>query len=350
MYNCEVDTQPTFSPAQRQQAAGQIFEIISGFWLSRSLQVFATLGIADLLAEGPQSSAELAAATDTHPEAVYRLLRGLASAGIVQELPGRIFEAGPVSDMLRRDQPGSLRSSVMTELGLVHYTSWGHLIDSVRTGGIAFDKTFGMNAWEYLQGHPDMAALFDDSMTKITEVLQPAIAKAYDFTPFRRVVDVGGGQGRLLSDILTASPEARGVLADRAQVIEESRHVLAQHPTRHRIELVPTDFFHSVPAGGDLYTLKWIIHDWAEPLALQILNNIRAAMAPGAKVLLFETVLPEANTRHFGPFMDLNMLVMTGGCERRASEYAELLQKAGLRQTRVIPTESPVSIVEAVAA
>lgn len=349
MYSTVMESQPVFSPAQRQQAAAQIFEIITGFWLSRSLQVFATLGVADHLADGPKSATELAAASATNPDALYRLLRGLASAGVVTELPGRRFQAGPVSDILRLDQPGSLRSTVMTELGLVHYASWGNLLDTVRTGDIAFDKHFGMDAWAYMQNNPDLAALFDDSMTKITEVLQAAISKAYDFTPFRHVVDIGGGQGRLLSDILTANPVARGVLADRAQVIEEARAVLAGHPARNRIELTPTDFFHSVPAGGDLYTLKWIIHDWAEDLALRILRNIAAAMAPGAKVLLLETVLPEANTRHFGPFMDLNMLVMTGGRERRESEYAELLAKAGLRLTRVIPTESPVSLVEAVA-
>ena len=349
MLDTVLEPQSTFSPAQRQQAAGQIFEIVTGFWLSRSLQVYATLGIADLLAAGPKSADELADASSTHPEALYRLLRGLASAGVLTELPGRRFEAGPVSEVLRRDQPGSLRSTVITELGLVHYTSWGQLLDSVRTGDIAFDKKFGINAWEYMQQNPELAAIFDDSMTRVTEVLQGAIAQSYDFSSFRKIIDVGGGQGRLLSSILKSNPAARGVLADRAQVIEEARTVLAGHPARPRIELVPTDFFHSVPAGGDLYTLKWIIHDWAEEPATLILRNIRAAMAPGAKVVLIETVLPEANTRHFGPFMDLNMLVMTGGRERRANEFAELFAKAGLRLTRIVPTESVISLIEAVA-
>jgi AcrR family transcriptional regulator len=347
MLDTVLEPQSAFSPTQRQEAAGQIFEIVSGFWLSRSLQVYATLGIADQLATGPKSAGDLAAAAGADPESLYRLLRALASAGVLTELPGRQFEAGAISEILRKDQPGSLRSTVMTELGLVHYTSWSHLLDSVRTGGIAFDNTFGMNAWEYMQQNPHLAAIFDDSMTKVTEVLQGAIARAYDFSPFRKIVDVGGGQGRLLSDILSANPAARGILADRAQVIEEAQTVLAGHPARPRIQLVPTDFFHSVPAGGDLYTLKWIIHDWAQEPATLILRNIRNAMAPGAKVVLIETVLPEANTRHFGPFMDLNMLVMTGGRERRGNEYADLFAQAGLRLTRIIPTESVVCLIEA---
>jgi hypothetical protein len=187
-------------------------------------------------------------------------------------------------------------------------------------------------------------------MTRLTEVVLRAVTAVYDFTPYRHIIDVGGGQGRLLAGILGQNRAARGTLFDQPQVIDEARAVLTGDPARERIDLAPGDFFECVPEGGDLYTLKWIIHDWADAEALRILRNVRCAMSSTSRLLLLEVVLPEENKADLGPLMDLNMLVMTGGRERRASEFRDLLAGAGLRLARVYATESPISVVEALPA
>ncbi|MGE5648078.1 MAG: methyltransferase [Acidobacteriota bacterium] len=337
---------------QREQAeaAQQLIGIVSGFWLSRAVQVAVTLGIPDLIAARPKTAAELAAETSTDTGSLYRLLRALASFAVLREEDGHRFAPTALCGLLRKQIPGSLRSVAQMELGLMHYQAWGSLIDSVRTGDPAFNQVFGMGPWEYLEGNPEMAAVFNDAMTNLTEAALSAIARVYDFTPYRKIVDIGGGRGRMLAGILAANAEARGVLFDRAPVVEDAHRALAGRPEAARIELAPGDFFDSVPEGGDLYTLKMILHDWADPEAEQILANVRRAMAPNARVLILEHVLPEANTPGFAALMDLNMLVMTGGRERRAAEFRALLSKAGLRLTEVYPTGSLVSIVEAVRA
>jgi SAM-dependent methyltransferase len=230
---------------------------------------------------------------------------------------------------------------------MVHYESWGRLLQTVKTGDPAFERLFGMDPWRYLERHSDVAAVFDESMAQLTEAVQSAVARAYDFSPYRRIIDVGGGRGRLLSGILEGSPCARGVLQDRAPVVEEARRALAHSHAGSRIEFAAGDFFESVPDGGDLYILKWIIHDWDDDRALRILRNVRRAMALRARVILIETVLPEPNTPALGPLSDLNMMVMTGGKERRAGEFRDLLAAAGLRLRDIYPTDSPVSVIEA---
>jgi hypothetical protein len=337
----------SFAGPERAQAQQEMFKIVSGFWLSRAVQVAATLGLSDLVAGEPRTAEELSEDTGTNPTALYRLMRALASSGIYRETDGRRFAQTPLSDLLRSDVPGSLRASAMSELGMVHYEAWGRLLQSVKTGEAAFERLFGMDPWQYLERHLDVAAVFDESMARLTEAVQRAVARVYDFGPYRKVVDVGGGQGRLLAGILEGNPHARGVLQDRAPVIEHARRALAHSPAGRRIDLVPGNFFESVPAGGDLYTLKWILHDWDDERALRILKNVRQAMAPGARVVLIECVLPEPNTPALGPLGDLNMMVMTGGKERCASEFRELLAAAGLSLTDIYATDSPVSVIEA---
>jgi ubiquinone/menaquinone biosynthesis C-methylase UbiE len=341
---------PTMRAAEQHDAAQEIFKVISGFWLSRAVQVAATLRVPDYVNEMGTAVEEVAAKTGSDVTAMYRLMRALSSFGIFRELEGRRFTSTHTSDILRSDMPGSLRATVMTELGLVHYSSWGQLLDSVRTGEIAFDRVHGADVWTYFGQHPDIAKTFNESMTHVTEVILRGVHEVYNFSRYRTVADVGGGQGRLLASILNANRHARGVLLDAPSVIDQARRLLAEDPAMPRIEFIAGDFFKEVPEGADLYALKWIIHDWAEPQALQILGNVRRAMTPLSRVVLIETVLPEANTPHFAPMMDLNMLVMTGGRERRASEYRDLLAKAGLRMMKVYPTESPVSVIEAEAA
>jgi len=232
------------------------------------------------------------------------------------------------------------------ELGEEHYPAWGDLMHSVRTGEIAFDHHFGMPVWEFFERHPENAATFNDAMTGMTNAVTGAVMESYDFSAFRKVVDVGGGHGSLLASVLSANPRAIGVLFDAPSVIAGARE-LEGAGVADRCEKVAGDFFQSVPQGGDAYLLKWILHDWDDERSVAILTNCRRAMAEDGKVLLIEAVLPPGNDPHFGKLIDLNMLVMTGGRERTEEGYRRMLEASGLRLTRVVPTPSPMSVVEA---
>ena len=323
-----------------------MLQIISGFWISRAVYVIAKLGIPDLLKSGPKTAEELAAATRTHAPSLYRVLRALASVGVL-ESHDRQFAQTPLSETLGTDAPGSLRWFTVSELGQEHYPAWGNLMQSVRTGEIAFDHFFGVDVWGYFQRNPEDAAVFNDSMTAVTAAANQEIMTKYDFSGFKKVVDVGGGHGGLITSILKNNSHVRGVLFDAPQVIEGARPKIEAAGLADRCETVSGDFFKSVPAGGDAYVMKWIIHDWDDQKAVTILRNCRNEMQPNGKLILVDCVVPETNEPHFSKFIDLNMLVMTGGKERTEEEFEELLADAGFKLLRVIPTDVPTSIVEA---
>ncbi|AGA27750.1 methyltransferase [Singulisphaera acidiphila] len=333
--------QATLSPS------GQLFQIINGFWTSRAVYVAAKLGLADLVQEGPKTADELATVTDTHAPSLYRVLRALASVGIfVEDEHGR-FASTPLGDILRSGVPGSLRSSAISELGEDHYDAWRDVLQSVKTGEIAFDHHFGMPVWQYYAQNPEVAKVFNESMSGLTRSIEDAVVRSCDFSNDRTVVDVGGGHGTFLAAILKANPTAKGVLFDVPRVVEAGQNGLRAEGLDGRIEAVGGDFFKAVPTGGDIYTLKWIIHDWDDAQSVAILKNCHRAMARGGRLLLVEAVIPPRNEPSFGKFMDLNMLVMTGGRERTAEEFRVLLAAAGFRLARVIATPSPVSVIEA---
>ena len=324
-----------------------MLQMISGFWISRAIYVVAKLGIADQLAVGPKSAEEIAAATGTHAGAIYRIMRALSSVGIFTEGADRRFESTPLSDTLRTDAPGSLRAFATVELGEEHFPAWGELLYSVKTGEIAFDKAFGMTVWEFYARNPENARTFDDSMTGMTKATEEAILTNYDASGISKLVDIAGGAGGLIAALLKANPGMRGVLFDQPDVVEGARKRLEAEGLSGRCEVVAGNFFEAVPEGADAYMLKWIIHDWNDERSIVILKNIRRAIAEGGRLLLVEAVLPTGSEPHFGKFIDLNMLVMTGGRERTEEEYRTLLEAGGFKLTRVIPTDSPMSIVEA---
>lgn len=331
-----------------QQPADQIFQLITSFWTSRAVYVAAKLGLADLVQTGPKTAAELAEATGTHAASLYRVLRALASTGFfVEDEQGR-FASTPTSDALRSGVPGSLRATAISELGEDHYDSWGNVLHSVRTGGIAFDDHFGKPVWQYYAENPEIAQTFNDSMTGLTRTIEDAVVGAYDASRFRTVVDVGGGHGSFLASLLKANPAANGILFDAPQVVEGAEARFRDLGVEGRCVAHGGDFFQSVPSGGDLYTLKWILHDWDDEKSVAILKNCRRAMGPGARLLIVDAVVPPRNEPSFGKFMDLNMLVMTGGRERTEAEFRDLLAAAGFQLSKVVPTPSPVSIVEGV--
>jgi hypothetical protein len=228
------------------------------------------------------------------------------------------------------------------------WSAWGQALYSVQTGEPAFNRAFGTDLFTYLDSHSDAAAIFNSGMTGRAAAADVAVAEAYDFSGARTIVDVGGGHGLLLSAILAAAPSARGILLDLPSVASGAREHLTRGGVGERCEIVGGDFFTSVPAGGDVYTLSNVIHDWNDERAAAILRNVRAAMAPGARVLIIETLLPPGNEPHPGKIADLQMLIISGGRERTLDEYHTLLGSSGLAPGRVIATDSPVSVVEAI--
>jgi hypothetical protein len=340
--------------AQKAAATAEVpppiamLQLISGFWISRCIYIAAKLGIADLVKDESKTAAELAAATGTDAPSLFRVMRALSSVGIFSQDAENRFAITPLSETLRADIRGSLRAFAMTELGEEHYPAWGDLLHSVRTGEIAFDHAFGMPVWEFFAKNPDNAKIFNDAMSGMTAQANEAILSKYEFGGINTLVDVGGGHGGLITSILQRNPGMRGIVFDSPQVIEGAQAVVDASGVSDRCQLVVGNFFESVPQGGDAIILKWIIHDWNDEQSVTILKNCHRALPDNSKLILVEAVVPAGNEPHFSKFIDLNMLVMTGGRERTEEEFRALYKAAGFRLTRVVATESPFSVIEGV--
>ena len=321
--------------------------IAFGALMTQALAVAAELNIADMLAEKPQSVADLAAATETHEGALYRVLRSLASVGIFTETDGKIFANTPYSEPLRSGAPNSMRNGAIFMGADWHWKVWGEALYSVKSGKPAWGHAHGKEVFDYFPENPQHAAIFNNAMTDMSMGTAPVVVEAYDFSGVETLADIAGGHGYLLSQILKANENLKGVLFDMPQVIEGAPVLLEKEGVKNRVETVAGDFFASVPSA-DAYIMKHIIHDWDDDRSIAILKNIHAAMNGDGKVLIVETVVPENNEPHYSKLLDLEMLVSPGGAERTATEYRELLARAGFELTRIIPTKSPFSIVEAV--
>jgi ubiquinone/menaquinone biosynthesis C-methylase UbiE len=321
-----------------------VFNVLAGYWTARVVYVAAKLGIPDLVADGPRTAAELAARTNTHAPSLHRLLRALASTGWIVEQPDGRFMATPLTAGLQSSVPGSLRNFAITELGEEHYPAWGDLLETVRSGELAFDRVFGMPNWQYWGQQEEQAQIFNRAMSEVTAVLEPALLDVLDLSGAHRIVDVGGGRGTLMAALLRSYPKATGVVFDLPHVIELGRQHIADAGMTSRCELIAGDFFETVPAGGDAYLLKWVLHDWDDARSVAILKNCRRAMGSAGRLLVIEAVIPEGNAPFLHKLIDINMLVMTGGRERTEAEYAGLFQAAGfeLRSIRATPLEAAV--------
>ena len=341
---------PTTAQTAVPTPAEKLFKYIETFWAGRTIYIAAKIGLADHLADGPRTVEHLAAATKTHAASLYRICRALAGVEVLRETAPRTFELTEFGNALRTNVDGSLRASAIVELGDDHYAAWENLLHSVKTGETAFDAKFKMPIWKFYETHPENGSNFDRCMVELTGAIHQAILEAYDFSPFRHLTDVGGGHGALVAAILNEYPDLRGTVFDQPYVADGARKTFAENNLRQRTAAVGGDFFESVPAGADLYTMKFIIHDWDDARCVRILKNIRKGIVENGKLLIFDTVVPEGNEPHFGKFFDLNMLVMTGGQERTEKEFAALLRQGGFHLARVVPTESVISLVEAVPA
>jgi O-methyltransferase domain/Dimerisation domain len=325
----------------------QLIQMATAYWGSRALYAAARLELADRIADGSRSSVELADQTGAHQPSLHRLLRTLAGLGVVSE-DADGFSLTTLGHALRCGAPGAARATVLALAGDWWWRGWEHVLHSIATGKTGMERAFGTTVFEYLAREPEEASYFNDAMIGFHGAEPEAVAAAYDFGRCETIVDVGGGTGNLLATILDRHPHARGVLADRPHVLSEAAPLIESRGLADRIALEPIDFFTSVPDRGDVYLLSHVIHDWTEDECLTILRNCRAALKPVSRLLIIEMVLPPGNTPHPGKMLDLAMLLMPGGEERTADEYAALLNKAGFEMTRVVPTASPVSVVEAV--
>ena len=316
--------------------------------VQKSIFVTAKLGIPDLVAQEAQTAEQLAQKTGMHAPSLYRILRTLASAGVFAENAERKFELTPISELLRSDAPNSMRDFAIMISSEWIWQAWNELMYSVETGAVAHDKVQGMSSFEFFAKNEEAGRVFNRAMTSLSLISAPAVVEAYDFSGVNKLVDIAGGHGLLLAAVLKANPNLRGVLFDLPFVIEGAGELLEKEGVADRVEKISGDFFESVPAGADAYMMKHIIHDWDDASSVKILQNIRRAMSERGKVLIIEMVVPDGNEPHPAKALDLVMLTMEGGKERTAEEYRELLASGGLSLTRIIPTRSPYSIVEAV--
>ena len=328
----------------------QLIQMGTAVWVSGIVYAAAKLGLADQLAAGPQSAAELAGPMQMHAPSLHRLMRALAGLGILSEQDAQRFALTTLGEALKTGAPGSARATLIAFGGQWFSRGWSEIIYSLETGKTGFEKAFGMPLFEYLGQHLQEASHFSEAMVGFHGAEPPAVAAAYDFAGFKTVVDVGGATGNMLAAILSEHAGPRGVLFDRPHVVRDAPALLEARGVEDRVTIEAGDFFETVPDGGDAYLLSHVIHDWNEDQCRTILGNCRKVTKPDGRLLIVEMVLPAGDAPHPGKVLDILMLVMPGGQERTEAEYASLLAKAGFRLSRVVPTASAVSVVEAVPA
>lgn len=332
------------SAATPSPANIQIMQLTNAYWTSRCLHVIAELGVADALDDRPQSTEALAESTGTQPQALYRVLRLLASVGIFEQ-SHETWQHTEASRFLRSDHPGSLRDYVRM-IGLpVFWDAFGDLEHSLRTGECAFTKRHARNVFEYLATHPEESRIFDSAMTSKSHRDIAAILPAYDFSQFSTIADIAGGRGHLLRAILKSSPKIQGILFDQPHVVAAVAPENAE-----KLSVVGGNFFTDSMPKADAYLLMNIIHDWPDAESIKILAAIRRDMPQHAHVLIIETVVPPMPGPHLSKELDIAMMALPGGMERTQEEYAALASKCGLRLKQTVDTMSPYSILEIVAA
>jgi len=326
-------------------------QVATGYMASSCLYAAITLNVADHLVSGPKTAAELAKTTGANEDALYRVLRLLASLGIFEEVAPRTFALTPAADLLRKDVPGSLRSMAVFLPDPMHYRIYGDIMHSMQTGKPAAEHTFGMPGFQYFEKDQAYSKVFNDAMTAFSAPVAAAAIDAYDFSGIGTLVDVAGGHGEVLMSILKANPNVRGVVADLGHVVEGAKPRISSAGLADRMQAVACDFFKAVPEGGDAYIMKHIIHDWDDDRASLILTNIAKAMgAKKGKVILLESVIAAGGQPDLGKFIDIEMLLFPGGRERTADEFKSLFERSGFHMKKIVPTKSPLSVIEAVRA
>jgi O-methyltransferase/methyltransferase family protein len=322
-----------------------MLQILGGSHVAGAIACLAQMGIPDLLEAGPKSAEELAREVGAHPRSLYRLMRATACVGVLNEGADGKFSQTPMSNVLRTKAQPSLRAFATMGGREWHGRGWSELEYCVRTGKQAPEKIYGAPVFRYLEQHPEEARIFNQAMTDLSEIDSPAVADAYDFSGIKTLADVGGGHGNLLATIMARNPEMKGTLCDLAYVVDGARNGPLK-PMMERTSMAACDIFASVPAGADAYILKHIIHDWPDEGCVRILKACRKGVNPGGKLLVVDQVILPGNEFAPGKFLDLQMLIFPGGCERTEEQFRELFEAAGWKLNRIIATRTPECIVE----
>ncbi|HVZ23930.1 MAG TPA: methyltransferase [Vicinamibacterales bacterium] len=339
------------TPVLPPEAAAQqlVFQLATGYMASAALQTVLQLEIPNRLSAGPRPVAELAKEAGANEDALYRVMRALASLGVFDEQAPRTFANTMAGSMLRH-VPGSFHDMGIFLSSPVHFRIYAEMLHSVQTGQPAVEKVMGMPAFEYLarDENRDFATKFNNAMTMMSGLVAPAVLEVYDFTGIGTLVDVAGGHGFLLTSILKAYPGMRGILFDLPHVVSGASGLIAAAGVTDRCETASGDFFQAVPQDGDAYIMKHIIHDWDDERATAILKNIRAALAgrPNGRLILVDSVIEPGNQPDLAKLIDLEMLMLPGGKERTEAEFRALFAGAGFTLTRVVRTRSPLAVVE----
>ena len=326
-----------------------LMQLSSGAMVTQAIYVAAQLRIADILADGEKHVDLISQEAGAHSSSLHRIMRTLSSLGIFNETQPRIFANTSLSEVLRADVPGSMRNSMIFMGEPWHFNVWGNMLHSARTGGTAWKETYGEEVFDWIAKQPEASEIFNGCMSELSAGAAPAIVACYDFSGIDTLADIAGGHGYLLSQILKANPNMKGILFDMEHVIAGAAGMLRSFGVEDRVGTVSGDFFVEVPAA-DAYIMKHIIHDWDDERSIMILKSIHRAMTGNGKVLLAEMVIPEGNEPHPGKMLDLEMLTSPGGLERTADEYARLFEQSGFRLNRILPTMSPFSVIEGVKA
>jgi hypothetical protein len=330
-------------------AAQHLMQMANGFMFTAALYAVAKLKIADLLMHGPLPVTELAQMTNSNADALYRVLRLLASAGVFAESAGKVFALTPMSDCLRADAPDSMRDMVIFIGNRFHAKVWSELSYSIETGKPAVEHVYGKPAFEVIFGDPEIAYDFNKAMTSFSRKIAPALLEAYDFSGIGTLMDVAGGHGAILCEVLSRYPGMKGILFDMPNVIEEATCHICSLNMDLRCQTVTGDFFDEIPAGADAYYMQHIIHDWADEPALKILANCRRALEgrKDGRLIIVDAVVPETSEPHFSKILDLEMLLMPGGRERTEREWRDLFHQAGFEIARIVPMQASESVIEA---
>ena len=339
---------PMTPTLERERRAGaELLRLIWGIHISRCVYAAAELGIADLLSDRPLSSDELARATGAHEPSLHRVLRVLAALGVLHESEPRSFSLTVIGDRLRSDAPVSMRSWATFLEALGGVRPFAHILETVKTGKPGLDIEFGTNVFGYLTAHPDDFATFNTAMSERTASFASSVADSYDFSDTRKVVDLGGGRGTLLVELLRQNAHLTGMLFEIPAVAAHADPILDATDIANRCEVLAGDFFKRVPAGADCYVLANVLHDWDDARSIEILRNCRQAIPGAGKVLIVERLIPENGDDPLPTLLsDINMLILTGGQERTNAEYGALLDAAGLTLGTTQRVAFPYGVIE----
>jgi hypothetical protein len=321
------------------QDVERVMQLAMGMGITAALQPIVRIGVPDVLANGPLAVSEIAAKTDSNPDALYRVMRLLASVGVFTESPGRVFALTPVSELVRSDVPGSMRNMVLWVSNRFHFRVWSEMAHSIKTGQPAVEKVCGQSCFDAIFADPEVAYDFNTAMSGFSRQIAPVLLDSYDFSAIGTLMDIAGGHGAILCEVLNKYPKMNGILFDLPNVIQEANCHICSLKLEDRCQTLAGDFFKGIPAGADAYYMQHILHDWADEPALKILGHVHHALEgrKDGRLIVVESLLREDSAPSPAKWLDLEMLLMPGGRERTEKEWRDLFARANFEITRIVP-------------